>query len=141
MPDSCLVIFHQGLFHYGDRNEFSNYKFQKTFRFFAYLREVRYVIDVKEPTYPALPHLWCNDDCEPCKKIRSTIIDVRCDCEANCRWICPKSIHHINIMNDGAHIMGNLDTLGWAVIKGASVHDQDKVNHANMMNGLGSHLR
>ena len=135
ITDNCLIIFHEHVFHFGDRNEFKNYNFQDKIRLFAFLSEVRYTFPVQLESFRTEPHYWCQD-CDACKKIRSMLEKERWDCPEYHRWVFPYTNHEIDNMVDGSHVMGNRDTLGWAVIKGHTLPEDQMVDYAKIMRDI-----
>lgn len=125
IPDQCLVIFHGILFHYGDRAQFDACQFIPSLRLFNYLRsESIHNLGHETTTCLAEPSLWCDYSCEQCNLIHDKLKKKRCKGKDEMVWSCDLSPSEIFTMKPGAHVMGSLNSLGWAVVKSFTYGDK-----------------
>ena len=124
VPDTCFIILSSHLYHYGDRAQFCDFSFQMNTRFFALLKNPHYQFGEIDQTFPAIPSYWCLG-CEKCEAVAAYIGSNKCFDDIHKRWFCPLHERIIRTLVPGTHIMGDLETLGWAIVKGFTVADSE----------------
>ena len=136
IPDKCIIIFHAFLYHYGDKAQWYDHKFQANLRTFTYLREKEYLPNSHLETYQGSLSDWCNNKCDPCKSFHEILKYQRCNNQDEMVWTTKMSTSQINLLPPGGFIMGDIDYLGWAVIK-SFIHPISKlVLFSNEINHL-----
>ena len=112
IPDNCMIICHAYLSHYGARSIFKTYKFIENLRAFAYMVPEGHKFPPKEYTHQ-IERGWCELDCDNCVNVRLSLVDHRCDHDMV--W---KHNKEVDMMLPSEYVMGDLNTLGWAIVKG-----------------------
>ena len=69
-------------------------------------------------------------------QVVSFIEEHRCSGDYHKRWNCPLHATVIAALQPGVHIKGNLETLGWAVMKGFTISASQRVDYSNKMKVL-----
>ena len=124
IPDKCMIIFHSNLYHYGARSMFKTYHFLENFRLFFYMCAKGTNFELNEETFTVW-EMWCEKDCDLCKEI-GTFLEKRL-CDENMVW---KPKVDVDKLNPGEYIMGDINSLGWVMIKGFEVLGKDLVKLA-----------
>ena len=126
VPEDCLILFHAILFHYGNHAEWGDYGFHSNPRMFAYFRDKTHLQGSQPVTFHADPKLWCDKNCCRCRPVAEKLMAKRCGGEDEMVWRCNKSPHAISKLEAGTHLMGDIDSLGWVVLKG-HVHGDNSI--------------
>ena len=127
VPCNCFIIFHGHLYHYGDRAQFIDTEFQMNPRMFAYFKSIHYHFKNIDSTQPSIHGFWC-DGCDICLKIAAVLKEKRGHNDHYGRWTCPISPSIIQSLRPGTHVMGNLETLGWAILKGVTPNPEERLD-------------
>ena len=77
-------------------------------------------------SFHADPELWCHD-CEKCVIMREKLMDDRCDGDEDMTWLTDLSDCKIGKLLPGQKLMGDIDTLGWAVLKGYTATKKEDI--------------
>jgi hypothetical protein len=122
VPIGSFIIFHSTLYHYGDKCIVDGGKVNTSVRAFAYMVKKDFVKSSQVKTFPLGDDKVCDgcDGCSTCKKLSELLQTV--SHKDGSSW-APDFSYPV----DGEEvIMGDLDTLGWAVIKsGYEVYSKD----------------
>ena len=137
VPENCMIIFHAFLFHYGDRAMYEHFKFQRNYRLFAYLKDSQVVLPTISQTHHAIMQFWCDESCDVCGDIHKKLKDDFCSGSDDMVWRFPKNTYDLEDLDPGHVVMGDIPTLGWAVIKCFQYSDpKDITSYNNQMASL-----
>ena len=124
VPKGCCILFRRNLLHYGAQATFHEDTYMKSTRYFGKIAPKNYLWPVSDNVKKICP------DTNFCKGVNICSI---CQEIMNVRFY--KFLIHskerycdefIEKMNSGKILYGNIDTLGWVVIKGMNFLDIDK---------------
>ena len=112
IPEGCQIIFNCGLYHHGVKSWLFAYgQWLNNIRSFFMIVENGYSTNEIDYLSITTPGIFCEEDCSICKKLQSMKLCFDDLLKSN---IGPKRLKNLPA---GVLIMGNLDLVGWAVIK------------------------
>ena len=125
-PATCMIVLRSSLYYYGDRAIFGDVSFQLNMRLFAYMSSPNHNFGDITQNFPATNNNFCQG-CEKCFDVESFLKEHRSLGDGHKRWPCPLRPSEISKLEPGAHIMGDLNMLGWAIIKGYEVSPYNRI--------------
>ena len=133
VPANCMIIFHANLYHYGARSQFNAYTFLNNVRTFTYMAAKGTVLPIVEEIGTDAQSTWCKMECEECKNVMKDLKEYRCD--GNHVWKY-NSEDSVDKMYHGQYIMGDIETLGWVIVRGYNCEGEDLVGFVKDFQGL-----
>ena len=123
VPNGCFILFHSGLYHYGDRCRIVGGQYIHDMRAFSYLVESEYVMPSTTETFPLSDKIVCDEkDCAECFRMKCILKEVTDDFGVVVPL--PETMMY---MHPGKMLSGNLALLGWAVVKGLTPNKENQL--------------
>ena len=117
----CMIIFHGLLFHFGRRPKWNSTHLYRDLQWFSYLWDKNWMPDTIPLTYVAMDK-YVFQDCDKYLEVKKNLMAEMCNGEDNMVWKTGKSDNYISDnVKPGDHVMGDIGTLGWAVLKTSQV--------------------
>ena len=133
VPETCMIVFSNNLYHYGTRTGFGNTILQRKVRAFAYmLPKCMKLSEIHVYTANYDGEGWCQTSCNVCKPVRSHLLDGRNRFDkGSSTWRTNMSMKTISELSPGKTVMGDLASLGWVVLKSFmwKVENKDKFHN------------
>ena len=123
IPGYCMIIFNGNLYHYGARSNYKFFQFTPNYRAFVYMCGQDTSFDDEESTYSmGGDRKWCKVACDRCTDIRIFLMANRCD-----EYMVWKygPVNKVEGYYPGAYIMGDINTLGWSIVKAHHYDSED----------------
>jgi len=125
VPANCVLLFHGLLFHYGAKSKWGEHKFDFSLRTFSYLTASSYEMETEAKTWKAQQNFSC-ENCDKCKQVNQLLIKHRNIHPKENIWKYEQSDYEIHSMDDGEIVMGDVNSLGWVVLKHRTPNDMNE---------------
>ena len=101
------------------------HKFDLSLRTFSYLTASSYEMETEAKTWKSQQNFSC-ENCDKCKQVNQLLIKHRNIHPKENIWKYEQSDYKIHSMDDGEIVMGDVNSLGWVVLKHHTPYDMNE---------------